>query len=303
VSATGFERDHGHAAVLEDDELYTPHTAMRAAACISLPLALLVAFASLGGIVMPATYARETASWAAQGVGQDWANLVLVVPWLIGAAIFTLRGSRRAVLLLGAALVYTLYSYVIYAFAVHFNALFLIYCVVLGLAFFTLLLLLRAFLEVDVSRWYDDRAPVKTAGILQIVVALVFGGLWLSEIVPAMLAGGVPASLTEGGFFTNPVHVLDLSILLPALAMSGYLLLRRHSTGYLLAPILLGFAVLMAAAIAGMIVMMARRGIAIDPGSALVLAAMSLASAIVLAALLRRVHEVQEHGTLVGIDA
>ena len=44
------------------------------------------------------------------------------------------------------------------------------------------------------------------------------------------------------GLFTNPVHVLDLSILLPALALSGVLLLRRRAAGFLLAPLLLGFA-------------------------------------------------------------
>ncbi len=271
-------------------EDHSSGTAMRAAACMSIPLALLVAGASLGGIVLPSTYARETASWAAQGVGQDWVNLVLVVPWMLTAAIFTLRGSRRAVLLLGAALVYSLYSYVIYAFAVHFNSLFLIYCVALGLSFFALLLLLRSLLEEDVRGWFDMRAPIRTAGGLQLAIAVIFGFLWLSEIVPALLRGGVPASLAEGAFFTNPVHVLDLAIFLPALAVSGVLLLRRRATGYVLAPLLLGFAVLMAMAIAGMMLLMRQRGVPVDPASSLILAGLALTSAVVLTGLLRRVH-------------
>jgi hypothetical protein len=280
----------------ETTPLEAAHTAMRAAACIALPLALFVALASLGGIVMPSIYARETASWAAQGIGQDWVNLLLVVPWLVGASIATLRGSRRAVLLLGGALVYTLYSYAIYAFAVHFNALFLVYCVSLGLSFFTLMLLLGAFLAEDVRAWFAPRAPVRTAAVLQVAIAVVFAFLWLSEIVPALVGGRTPASLVEGGFFTNPVHVLDLSVLLPALALSGVLLLRRRREGFVLAPLLLGFAVLMAAAIVGMMLMMRRRGVAIDAGSSLVLVAMALASAVVLAALLRRVRPESEAG-------
>src|SRR5215468_10811882 len=34
---------------------------------VSLPLAALVAWAALGGLLLPSTYARETPSWAAQG--------------------------------------------------------------------------------------------------------------------------------------------------------------------------------------------------------------------------------------------
>lgn len=272
---------------MNDAELHSSHTAMRAAACLAFPLALLVALASLGGIVMPSIYARETASWAAQGIGQDWVNLLLVVPWLLVSAVLTLRGSRRAVLLLGGGLIYTLYSYVIYAFAVHFNALFLVYCVSLGLSFFALLLLLRALLEEDVRAWYDRRAPVRTAGGLQLAIAVIFAFLWLSEVIPALVQGRAPASLRAGGFFTNPVHVLDLSIFLPALAVSGVLMLRRRASGFLLAPLLLGFAVLMATAIAGMIVLMSQRGVAIDASGSIVLGVLALASAAVLARLLQ----------------
>jgi hypothetical protein len=213
------------------------------------------------------------------------------VPWLAGAAVATLRGARRGTLLHGAALVYTLYSYVIYAFAVHFNALFLVYCVTLGVCFFALLLLLRGLLEEHVRGWFRGRAPLGLAAGLQVTIAVVFAGLWLSEIVPALWNGRPPASLVEGGFFTNPVHVLDLSVLLPALALSGVLLLLRHEAGYLLSPLLLGFAVLMAAAIVGMMVAMGQRGLAIEPGSSIVLLALALAAALVLGALLRHVEE------------
>jgi hypothetical protein len=261
--------------------------AARAAAVFAIPLALLVTLASLAGIVLPSTYARETPSWAAQGIGQDWVNLMVDAPWLIVSAIFTLRGSRRAALLLAAALLYTLYAYVIYAFAVHFNALFLVYCVALGLSLFILLVLLHALLEEDARAWYDGRAPIRTAGVLQIVIAALFACLWLSEIVPALLRGDAPASLAEAGFATNPVHVLDLSVVLPALAMSGVLALRHHTVGYLLAPVLLGFSLLMAVAIAGMIAIMSRRGVPVAAARALPLGVLALASALVLVGMLR----------------
>ena len=76
-------------------------------AWVSLPLAALVAWSALGGILLPSTYARETASWAAQGMGQDWVNLLLVTPTLAIGGARALRGSFRARLVVGGALVYT----------------------------------------------------------------------------------------------------------------------------------------------------------------------------------------------------
>ena len=96
----------------------------------AFPVALLMAVASLGGLLWPGTYARETASWTAQAVGQDWADLLIAVPWLLVAGVLARAGSRRALLVLGGGYLYTIYEFAIYAFAVRFNALFLVYCAV-----------------------------------------------------------------------------------------------------------------------------------------------------------------------------
>ena len=44
--------------------------------------------------------------------------------------------------------------------------------------------------------------------------------LWLSELIPASLSGEVPKSVTDAGLWVNPIHVLDLAVLLPGLASS-----------------------------------------------------------------------------------
>ncbi len=261
----------------------------RHAAWLGLAATLAVGVASLGGIASPSTYAQETTSWAAQGLGQDWVNLLLVVPWTTAAALFTLRGSRRAELLLGGALVYSLYSYVIYAFAVHFNALFLVYCAALGLSFFALVLLLADGLAQDARGWFARAVPVRSASLLLIGVALLFGGMWLAQVIPALARGGAPEGLAEVGLVTNPVHVLDLSIVLPGLVVAAVALWRGQPLGYLLVPILLGFSVLMAAAIAGMIVAMYLRGVASDVTGSVMLAVVAVAAAAVLVRMLRQV--------------
>jgi hypothetical protein len=38
----------------------------------AVPLAVLFALVFLGGILLPSTYARETANWAAQAIVQDY---------------------------------------------------------------------------------------------------------------------------------------------------------------------------------------------------------------------------------------
>jgi hypothetical protein len=252
----------------------------------AFPLAALVAMASLGGIFIPSTYARETASWAAQGVGQDWVNLVVAVPWLALSGLFALRGSRGALLLLGGALVYVVYSFLIYALAVHFNSLFLVYCAVLGLAFFSLATIGSELLGKDTSSWYQGRVPVHLAGGLLVAIGAVFAGLWLRDVLPALLQGTPPATIAEAGLFTNPVQVLDLSICIPALFVAGISVFRRRSLGYVLAPVLLGFSVLMAVAIGGMILLLERRGLPVGLAIPALLGLLALTSAAVLASFL-----------------
>lgn len=218
-----------------------------------------MATASIGGIFWP-MYAKETPSLAAQGIGQDWVNLLVATPLLIAASISAHFNSRRGKLVLGGALAYTGYSYVVYAFGVHFNALFLVYCAALGLSIFGL----AAVLQEDASGWFSEEAPRRTAAWAEIAIAAMFAFVWLSDIVPALVSGGIPRAVAQDGLTTNPVHVLDLSVVLPALVLGGVALLRKRPIGYLLTPILLTLAVLMSIAIGGMVVAVRLQGLETD---------------------------------------
>jgi hypothetical protein len=242
---------------------------------------------SLVGVVYPALYVRETANWAAQAVGQDWVDLLLAVPWLAVTATMARRGSRAGVLLLAGGLGYAIYELVIYAFAIHFNSLFLVYCAALGLSVGGFLVLVHALLHEDVRAWFAESTNVRGAGSLLVLVGVAFTLLWLSEIVPAVARGGVPASLAEAGLATNPVHALDLSLVLPLHVLGGLLLLRRHPLGYLAAPVLLGFGVLMSASIGGMVLVMFLRGIAADATVVYAMGVLCVLTALFLTRLLR----------------
>jgi hypothetical protein len=258
-------------------------------------LAALLALAALGGILLRSTYARETSTWAAQGTGQDWVNLLVVVPWMALSGHRAARGSRRALLLLGGGLVYLVYGFLAYAFAVHFNVLFLLYCAVLGLSFFSLASLGGVLQGSIVPSWFvAERVPVRLAGVTQVAFGALFALIWLSEIVPAPLRGAPPPSVVEAGLLTNPVHVLDLSLLLPGLLLSGISLLRRRPLGLLLSPLMLGFAALMVSAIGGMVLVMALRRIAVQWALAVLFAMVAAMTFAVLAKLLRAVRSEAE---------
>lgn len=243
-------------------------------------LAALVAIASAVGILVPSIYAKETASWAAQGVGQDVVDLAIIAPALLVCARGVARGSRRALVVLAGVLVYVAYSYVLYALAMHFNSLFLVYCAALGVAVYTLAgvgLYLSAHLH---ERWFAPTPRrARAVGGYLIVLATLFALLWLSSIIPALVTGVEPPALAEAGLVTNPVHVLDLALALPALLISGALLVRQRPAGLLLAPVMLAFDVAMSLAILGMNIAMAARGVAMEPVVATVMALVALASA------------------------
>jgi hypothetical protein len=251
---------------------------------ISVPLALLVAITAGAGLWWPPTYARESALWAAQGMGGDAVNLVVIVPVLLLTAGLAQRGSLRARLVWMGTLVFLLYNFAIYAVAVHFNALFLAYCGILGGSFYALLGSLPSLSPADVAGAYSPRAPVKTMAAVLCLIGLVFAALWLREIVPATISGQTPKSLADAGLITNPVHILDLSLVLPGLIVTAILLLRRRAVAFVLAPVLMVFCVLMTVAIAGMIVAMVRGNFAAD----YTMAAFFLAAAAGCAALLAR---------------
>lgn len=210
-------------------------------------VAILLAAISLGGMLAPSLYARETASWTIQAIAQDWFDLVIAVPLLFVVAMWASTGSRRGGLVLAGLLLYAVYTLIIYAFAVHLNALFLLYCAGLGVALFALITLGRALLH-DPPTQIAARIPRLAGGYL-IAIGVVFGVLWLLQLVPAAITGQVPAELAETGLFTNPVHVIDLSFILPLHVIGGFLLLRRRPIALVLAPVLLAFGAMMSASI------------------------------------------------------
>jgi len=231
---------------------------------LSLPLTILTAIVSYAGIFIDSTYSRETVSYAAQGIGQDIANLFVVVPVLVISAFYACQKNKLALLIWGGTLFYLAYSYTIYSFGLHFNNQFLIYCLILSLSFYAFVYFILNTLKEEVSKWFIKSSSNKPIAIFLMIIALLFYIIWLKEIIPAIIHNTIPKSIIESGLLINPVHVLDLSIGLPALIITGISLWRKKNIGFLLAPAMMMFCILMSIAIIAMVFTMKHQGIETD---------------------------------------
>lgn len=222
----------------------------------SFVVAALVAVASLLGLFASWPYQEETENWVLQARGQDIGNLLAVLV-LIVSAIRMHAGSVRAAHAWMGTLFYFLYAYIVYAFAVHFGRLFLVYVAVLGLVFYTLIVALvmrelPAAYPRGAARWFGAWVLIGT-GVL-------FAVLWLSELIPATVSGQAPPGLEVAGLIVNPIHVIDLSVVLPGLIVIGVLALRGRRTGLFLTVPALVFSVLMGSSIIATMVLILATG-------------------------------------------
>jgi len=227
----------------------------------SFLLVVLLAISSIAGFFYPAyVYARETNYWRIQCEGQDAINLVFLLPSLLITTILVYRGYRRFIPLWAGALAYTLYTFIIYSFSVHFNGLFFFYCVILGLSFRLLFWYTRYITRESVADWFKNKPSVRVLGYYFILLGVAFYGLWIMQLLPAILGSTVPAVVRDSGLPTNPVHVLDISVCLPIIILTGIRLLQRKDWALLCTPAVLFFLILMSLTIAGLILFMQYKG-------------------------------------------
>ncbi len=254
---------------------------------LTILLALSLAIVSVAGAFFSETYARDSASMGAQGVGQDLVNLFVGVPLLLLSFYYTSRGSRVASMIYGGTLFYIMYSFIIYCFGIHFNQFFLLYCLTLSLSLYSFILLFSDLMGQQVEGWFE-KAPVKMVSVYIFVVALIFYALWLKSIVPAIIHNEVPKDVSDYNLLVNPVHVIDLVFALPGLIIGAVLIRRNLGLGYIIASIALVFMVLLTLALAAMVLVLIVRGISEDFTVAIVFGVLSVTSVVFSLLLFRK---------------
>jgi hypothetical protein len=223
----------------------------------SLPISALVTTASVLGIMDQGIYDEETKNWATQAQGQDIGNLLAVLTLLLSGYGYH-RGSHRAALVWLGTLLYLVYAYIVYSMAVHFNDLFLVYVAALGLSSYAVMFSVNGLRTENVA--FSPPSARRLAGYTSIAIGVLFGVLWLSELIPATLSGEVPQSVIDAGLWVNPIHVIDLAVLLPGFIIAGYLTLKKKAAGQFFVGPLLTFSVLMGVSIVAAMILMTVEG-------------------------------------------
>jgi len=228
---------------------------------ISVIISILATITSILGIFDPRAYQYETENWALQARGQDIGNLIAVIVLLLSSYLLTKKSFDAYFVWIGT-LMYFMYAFVIYGFFVHFNYLFLPYIAVFGLTFYILSHSLREGEKYITLHKIKNIFFVYFAAIILILTGSLFGLLWLSEIIPALISGQTPQTLIETGLWVNPIQVIDLAIVLPAMIGTGLLLFKKNESGYFYAAPWLTFSVLMGSSIVAAMGMMNKEGYA-----------------------------------------
>ena len=159
---------------------------------------------------------------------------MLVVPVLIGALLLVRRGSVRATIVWIGGLADALYTYAYHVFGASFNDAFLIHIAIFSSSIFALVV---AVSSLDIAAMEPLRRPrlARWIGGFLTLVGVGQGGLWIFVIMRYPVTGEVLADIPIRG--QHVVFALDLSLLVPALVVSGVLLWRRTPIGYVAAGI------------------------------------------------------------------
>lgn len=248
---------------------------------LSLALAALIIFAGIYSLLTPGFYSAESLNWQAQSVGQDEINLFIISPVLIITAIFG-RWNKVAFQLWKGVNLYLIYTYAIYCFDIHFNNLFIIYCLILGSSFYSFLYFLFSQInEPGVDEIYN-KIVIKVIAVYFLIISCLFYLLWLSEIIPAIIHHTLPKGIIETSLFTNPVQVIDLSIVLPGFFLTAIFLIRKKPIGLLLLPGMLVFCILMDITIGWLTIVIKMKGLEAGYSVIIIMSVLALLSVVLL---------------------
>lgn len=208
-------------------------TRERLAYRLSIPLAVVAVITSAASFVFWGVFHRDMPVGIGNMRGTALTMLVIAAPILVGSMVLAARGSLRAQFVWLGCLGYIAYNAVLFCFGAHFNSFFLLFAALLALSFWALLTLLR---EVDlalVSR-ACARVPARVVAVYMLLTLILFGAVWLRDIVPATIDNTTPATFKGTGLTQNPIYVLDFAFTFPLLGVGAFWLWRRRAWGYVL---------------------------------------------------------------------
>ena len=202
-------------------------------------------------------YYNDSVSMAAQARAQDIVTLVIGIPFLIFSFILANRKSIKGKLLLTGIIGYFLYTYASYSFLAMYNKFFLIYVTLMSVSFFAFVLNITSGELKGLKSHFNKKLPRKFNGIFDIFMGVCICLLWLGMIVPTI--GKAPSFIEH--YTTLPIQAMDLGFIVPTAILSGILLIKNKSLGYLLTSVIVIKGVTLLLAVVMMVIFQIKSGV------------------------------------------
>jgi len=233
-------------------------------------------------------YKYDSMSIVTQAKAQDTITLVLAIPLLVAAIIWSGKGKLRGKLLHLGILSYFLYTYASYCFLSAYNPFFLLYVTLFSMSLFAFVL---AFIQIDVQALPAHIHDLPRRGIVTFYfcVGVFLAFMWLGLTVPTIFDGSAPEALES--YTTLVIQALDLGIIVPLAILTGLLLLQEKPWGYVLSAVILIKGLTLGTAVFAMAIAQIRAGENVSPVVAGIFGALALISTILSIVYLRKVEE------------
>jgi len=202
-------------------------------------------------------YYKDSVSGASQAKAQDIVTLVIGIPLLAISLILSNKGSIKIKLLLTGTIGYFLYTYTSYSFLLVYNKFFLLYVALMSLSFFCFIINITSPELKELEKHFKPNFPKNYIGIFSIIIGVFIGLLWLGRILPSL--GKAPDELEH--YTTLVIQAMDLGFIVPVALLSGILILKSKSLGYLLSSIIIIKGATLLMAIVAMIIFMVFSGV------------------------------------------
>ena len=240
----------------------TPSSPTRWEISASAAILGLATVSSLLGLVRDEHYV-ESAGELMRIQAQDAVIVVVGVPVLGIGLWYATRGSVRGRIVWLGSLAFMAYMWTHYAFVVAYNEFFLGYIALFSLSVFTLLAGTVRTDATAVAVAVSDGLSERTYAGFLAFAAVGLAGMWLSDIVPSLATGDLPSGIAQFGAEAAHTYVIDLGVLVPALAISAIWLRRERPWGYVSSGVLLVFAALVAPTLTAITAVDLREGVAV----------------------------------------
>ena len=191
---------------------------------LSFIVAILMAAASAAGLLYR-TVIYPTDELLRSFVSNDAVNIFIGLPILLGSMWLAWRGKLIGLLFWPGALLFVLYNYIVYVFAMPLNVAFLLHLALVTLSVYTIIGLVASIDGKAVQQRLTGAVPERLAGGVLAGLGLLFFLRVIGVMVNA-LTSQTPIAETE-----LALHTSDF-LISPALVIGGVLLWRRKEFGY-----------------------------------------------------------------------